>query len=388
MAPRLYRSLFAFLLLALPGSGRADPAKLWSFKADKGFVDEPMAFSADDSRFAYIHTDAAEFAKVVVLRTDSLKPEKELKLEDPSRVARQLAFTPDGTRLVLVWADGHSGAQSAAIYDLESGKLVGKKLGPATSAAITTCGDEQCLALTTSKTTPQGVATHSVTAFRTKDAKRLGAGTATVQADQTLKSPPVRLLYFEPGNLVLVGSEKGKFDKKRDIRLPDRVVRWSLLTRKELPAEQPKELLEWTKAINMRPNHPGQQRFVQVSEDLKQLLLVGQDNAIAKVSVPVTWKLYEPKSLIQTESWDGKALLFSLTIDPVNPDAVRRKKADKERLDLYRITDGTKVSPLGRVDTGKRGFLWVVGSRHFSYLRRLKGFGRGGSEVELHKIEK
>ena len=42
-------------------------------------------------------------------------------------------------------------------------------------------------------------------------------------------------------------------------------------------------------------------------------------NNLGSVKTPVAWKLYEPKSLVQAESWDGQQLHFSLTIDPVNP---------------------------------------------------------------------
>ena len=71
--------------------------------------------------------------------------------------------------------------------------------------------------------------------------------------------------------------------------------------------------------------------------------------------------------------------------------AVARKKADVERMDLYRIDESSsaatpRVIPLGRVVTGKRGFKWVVGKQHFAYLRKLKGFGRGGNALEIYPI--
>jgi len=386
----LRRSLLGVVVLALgplaaPSQAGADPGKVWSFKADRGFIDDPVAFSGDDALFAFVHTDAAEFLTLTVIKTAGYSKQAELKLEDPTRVPKALAFVPGGGKLVMVWADGHSGAHSAGLYDLSSGKLL-KKVGPATSAVFCDANGEPVVSLISTKADQKGGSQHSVTAYRLRDLSRVGAGSVAIQADQTLARPPLRLLYWEPGQLHLVGMMKGKYDKKRDIRLPDRAVRYSVLGRKEVWAEEPREVVEWTKATNMRPNHPGQYRFLQVSEDLKQLEYVDRQNALGHLTTPIKWGLYEPKSLVQAESWDGKTLYFSMTIDPVNADAVRKKKADKERMDLYRLDSGPKATPLGQVPTEKRRFHWTVGARHFAYLHKLKGFGRGGTQVELYQL--
>lgn len=372
-------------LWGLAGASQAESSRVWSFKPDKGFVDDPLAFSGDDARFAFIHTDSAEFLSLVVMKTEGFAREVEIKIEDATRVPKQLAFTPDGTHLVFIWSDGRTGSQAAALYEVPSGKLL-KSVGPATSAAYADCGTEPCLTLDAVKTTAQGAATHAITAFRTTDFKRIGAGVVQLGPDQLMKKPPVRLLYWEPGQLSLVGMKKGDYDRKRDVRLPEQAVRYAVLSKRESWGQEPKDLMEWAKTTGMRPAHPGQYRFVHVSDDLKELLLVDRDNGLSRVTLPVRWVLYEPKSLEQSEPWDGKTLYFSMTVDPVNAEAVKRKKADKERMDLYRLDSGAKVTPLGQVQTGQRKFRWTVGSRHFSYLRKLKGFSRGGNELELYKI--
>lgn len=365
----------------------ANAKKAWSTKADKGFIDDAMAFGGEnDARFAFIATDAAQLLTIQVMKTAGFTKEAEVKVEPPNVVPKAMAFVGDGSKLVLLYQDGGSGQQGALLYELPSGKLL-RKTPTAGTATLTVLKNEAVVSLVSSRTDAKNATTHSVQAFRAADLKKVGAGTVAIGADQTLKQPPLRLLYFEPGHLSLVGMMKGKYDKKRDLRLPERAVRWSVLTRKELWSAEPKEVLLWVKATNMRPNHPGQLRFLQVSDDLKTLQTVDGDNELGQVSLPVPWKLYEPKSLEQAESWDGKTLWFSMTIDPVNADAVRRKKADKERVDLYRLDPGPKAVPLGQVLTDKRKFRWTVGgARFFAYLRKLKGFGRGGSELEVHEI--
>jgi len=373
----------SLLAAGAAGDARGDSAKLWSVKPDKGFIDDPMAFDANEGRFAYIHTDSATFLKIVVLRTSDFKPELEINVKEVTLVPKSLVFSPDGRRLVMLWMDGYKGTRGAMLFDLPSGKLL-KKVGPATEASVILHRGKQVVALAQTQTSAAGANTYAVTAYSTDRFRRVSAGRTTVQADLMVKPPGVRLIYWEPGHATLVGMQKGKYDRKRDIRLPERGVRYDLLQRKVVWSEEPKDVVAWTKATTMRPNHPGQYRFLEVTDDLKGLHYVDLDNNLGSVTTPVEWKIYEPKSLEQAESWDGKTLYFSMTVDPVNPDAVRRKKADQERMDLYRLDPGPKATPLGQVLTQKRRFGWEGGRRFFSYLVKLKGFGRGGKEIRVY----
>ena len=378
--------LVAVTLSLLCTAAVAESKKVWSFKPDKGFVDDPMAFDAKDAHFAYVHTDMASFLKVVVLKTAGFKPYKELVLTDTDIAPRRLAFTPDSKRLVLIFKDA-KGTRGAMFFDLEKGKMV-KRLGPADHAEMVSYKDQQCLSLTRIKADRRGNKHHSVEVYRTSDLKRVARARITIQADGTLKRPSIRLRYWEPGHLSLVGARRGKYDKKRDIRLPDVAVRYDVLTKKETWQYTPKKLMEWSLALNtLRPSNKKRFRFLSVSDDLNKLYYVGRNNLLHTITLPVKWVLYEPKSLVHAETGDGKTLYFSMTIDPVNKLAVARKKADKERMDLYRLDAGPKARPLGQVLTGKRRFTWKVGQGHFSYLRKLKGFGRGGNEVTIYKMD-
>jgi hypothetical protein len=376
-------AVVAMLLSSTPVHGES--RRLWRFKPDKGFVGDAMAFDASESQFAYIHTDSAQFLNIVVLGTSDWKPIATLKVEDPATIPKALAFTPDGKRIVLLWMDGYKGTRGAMLFDVAGKKLL-KKVGPGNHAAIITHKGAQVVALTTTKTDRKGGNSYTVTAYRTTDFRRAAGGKVYVEADLQLRRPKIRLLYWEPGHASLVGMQKGKYDRKRDIRLPEQGTRYDLLLRKVTWSEEPKEVVAWTKATTMRPNHPNQFRFLEVSDDYKTIHYVDKNNNLGVVKTPVKWSLYEARSLVQRETWDGETLHWSVTIDPVNPDAVRRKKADKERCDLYRLDPGPRATPLGQVLTRKRKFTWTAGKRFFSYLYKLKGFGRGGKEVAVFKV--
>ena len=52
-------ALLVAAALLLSSAAEAESKKVWTFKPDKGFVDDPMAFDAKDAHFAYVHTDMA-----------------------------------------------------------------------------------------------------------------------------------------------------------------------------------------------------------------------------------------------------------------------------------------------------------------------------------------
>ena len=171
-------------------------------------------------------------------------------------------------------------------------------------------------------------------------------------------------------------------------------LRYNLLLKKETWAEAPKDLPAWELAMKMRPNHEGQLRYLEVSGDLKKLYYVDEKNGLAELQGKVPWAVYDHESLKQWEAWDRQTLYFSFTVDPVNPAAVARKKEDTERVDIYSIDRSGAVKLVGRADTGrKKGrasvtkFGWSMGGAYFSYLKKLKGFARGGKTLLIYKTE-
>jgi hypothetical protein len=381
---------FATLLATTPALAQRITFKKikpqWSFTPEKGFVDDAMAFDGPGKRFAYIHSDSATFLDIIVIGVGDWKQQLKISVPGATKVPAALAFSADGTRLVFIWADTRTGKQGLELFDLaKNGKLL-KSVKDATKISLVPFRGQQVLSVANEKQDKRGNVRISVTLHRLKDLKRIKRAKMKVGVDTRIKRPPLRVLYWERGHLSLVGMRKGKYDRKRDVRLPDIAVRWGLFERKQLWAQEPKDLVKWNRALSFRNTHSGAHRFVHVGESLKTLFLVDRQNQLTSIKTPVKWRLYETRSLKQRESWDGKTLHFSMTIDPVNPEAVARKKADKERADIYHVDASGKIKSIGRIFTGKRRFGWVVGQGRFAYLRKLKGFGRGGKSVEIHAV--
>ncbi len=364
---------------------------LWTYKPDKGFVDDPIAFSPDGEMLVYFHTDSATFTKMVLVKmSEAFKVTRVIDLADANMVPRRVAFTPNSKRVVLIWMDGYKGTLAATTYSVATGKP-GKTYGPTNYTELVRVRGKQVIALTTLKELRKGGAWHRTTFINTEDGKKVTFLKTKVKADFTLPEPPVRVISWEPGHRSFIGLRPGKYDKKKDIRLPDVGLRYNLLQQKEVWAEAPKDLPAWELAIKMRPGHEGQMRYMEVSGDLKKLYYVDEKNGLVELQGKVPWAKYDHESLKQWESWDRQTLFFSLTVDPVNPAAVARKKEDPERVDIYALNRAGDLKLLGKVMTGrKKGratitkFGWSVGAKNFAYLKKLKGFARGGKELQIY----
>lgn len=377
-------SFFVLLILADPTPAEAKP--LWKHVPEKGFVDDAIAFSDDGARMAFMLSDSATFMEIAILELSSKKIIKRLPMGAVTRVPKALHFVGDSA-LLLLWSDSQKGDHGADLIWLD-GKKKTKQIKGATHLQLVKYEGAKVLAAAYRRDKKSGAYKVRVQIHRLTDLRRTRAKSVAVRADATIKRPALRVLYWGPGMINLVGLKRGKYDKKRDIRLPDVAVWYDVLRGKEVSTFTPQKLIKWNHALEMREKHPHQRRFLHVDRNFKPLYLADERNTLVEIKTPVAWRLYEPKSLVQRESIDGKELIFSMTIDPVNPDAVARKKADKERADLYRVGPGGKALPLGKVFTDKRRFTWVTGKGHFAYLRKLKGFGRGGKSLELHAIGK
>ena len=95
---------------------------------------------------------------------------------------------------------------------------------------------------------------------------------------------------------------------------------------------------------------------------------------------------YDPKSMQSFVNADGTGWL-ALKVDPVNADAVARKRADPEYLDIFKIAADGKATRKARVlAKGVRHRLGVAGEQRFSLVERNAGFERGGKSVTLYQL--
>jgi hypothetical protein len=132
--------------------------------------------------------------------------------------------------------------------------------------------------------------------------------------------------------------------------------------------------------------HSNESQFLAVSRDLKSLELLSQERH-QPIALAQPFAHYDPKSL-QYQATDDGVFFFTLKIDPVNAEAVARKKADPEYLDLYeyRIGDKKATRRARILMTSKRSISWRTTGEYWVLVPRLMGFSRGGKELQIYKL--
>src|SRR5262249_11421760 len=134
------------------------------------------------------------------------------------------------------------------------------------------------------------------------------------------------------------GVKGGAWVKKENQRSPDTEASFDLIANKFVADKPIPDLFEQRKRFQVMAGADGQLDFVRAAWD-NQPLQLWRDGKPAPLTLDQPLASYDPKSLQATVLPDGSGWL-ALKIDPVNADAVARKKADSEYLDIFRITDG------------------------------------------------
>jgi hypothetical protein len=137
--------------------------------------------------------------------------------------------------------------------------------------------------------------------------------------------------------------------------------------------------------------------------------LVDERGLIHPVVLPGNPRVYDRQSLVVGDHDAPGRLTFSLLIDPVNPDAVARKKADAPFLDVFELH--TDNLPTGRspepptaarpalaavpslrpalrahVPVTDRPVVWTRRQDTLAILTRFKSFARGGDRVDVLRL--
>ena len=83
-------------------------------------------------------------------------------------------------------------------------------------------------------------------------------------------------------------------------------------------------------------------------------------------------------------------MVFSLTVDPVNEEAVAAKRADPDIIDFCALNPqdaNPTVTKLLSLPGHKRPAAWVIAPvGRLAILRKHKNFPRGGTQVEVYDV--
>jgi len=359
-------------------------------KPEKGFIDDPLAIDGASARLALLRTDSASFALVEIVDLNTGKTRRAFAAGNPQQLFDRVLFAGgDDLGIVLLTRDSVTSRRSAQYFGPD-GRPMGM-VGPVTDFGTTTREGVPYLVSWDRRTAASGQTTYTVAQYKLEGLAKVGKPRAyVINKDGTLAQPALKIVTWQDGYAQIVGERPGAYDKKKDARQPSKAAVLDALGGEIVSEAEIGDVLGWTVASQMRRTRLNRTLLPVITDEqdgIQVIDAVGHRTPL-KLGTPV--QNYERKSLLEQEDPAGKALFFSLSLDPLNPDALGRKKADKPYLDLYRVPmegkapESTRVL---RVGLDERPVTWVVGGRYVALLRKHKSFSRGGNEIEGYLLK-
>lgn len=407
------------------GSSPPDAMKArWSVTADDGFFDDAWALDAAGKRLAVVQTDRDNFQHLQIFQLDSTeaRPVAKFDLPPPARALIAISFLPAGAGLVMV--SGTPDAQVIEAVD-ETGKPLGKA-GPVSSFAFTTrpgpasgtgsggggdsraggagTGARHLMVTLDRRAGRNGEMSYVVTALRLPDLKAADrARTHQVRADGLLRAAPLVPVGFFDGFSKLLAERPGWYDKKKDVRQPDGQSVLDLLSGKIVADGPIEDVYGWARTKRLRREYPNRTAFVQVADptalvgpspaeprnQAAGIELVDPAGRLVPLPLAVPFRLYDRLTLKDQEGPEPGTIHFGIQVDPVNPDAVARKKADPAFLDLYTVSFDRPAAASrwrARVALDAQPAVWSMAGDHLVVLRRFRSFARGGNRVDVYDL--
>lgn len=341
-----------------------------------GFVDDVA--TADADTFIYVVSDGVAQAAlhVVTLAT------KEEAVVDISTITLQpVALQMVGKRVLVVGSN--DGKQVAALVEL-AGKKAGStiyQVAPADNITPIVRDGKPRLAVRRMTTTGDSTK-HSVDILAIENGKRVQAGKGiTLDGTGMEKKLEFRVNHWSDGWTKAYGIKAGEWDRKEDQKAPDQEATFDLVTGK-LDKQKITDLFDQKKRFGTLADAGGKLDFVRVANNGASLEYwrAGKMRALE-----LDQKLtdYDPKSLQAFVAADGSGWL-ALKVDPVNAEAVARKRADPEYLDVFKISADGKATRKARIlAKGIRHRFGVAGDR-FWVIERNASIERGGKTITLY----
>ena len=352
--------------------------------AEGDFIDDPFALSDDGTRIAWITTDGATHSRVHLAAVGSAGAKGSARDFAYSSITPERVDFLDAERVIVIERNPETGMARGQVYGPSGAAR--DKFGPATDIALAVVGGTPAIVTYTKSGTR--TFTHTLATYRRDNLRPLAKKVLVENGEGRVTVPggAAKPLFFEDGYAVLVAQKEGAYDKAHDIRKPDAEARVEVFSGKLVTEREIKDVVAFAELQLIRKRHQNERNFVRFSDDLKRFELVDADDVITELQTPRPLGKYDPQTLAFQSAGRG-ALDVSLTVDPVNPEAVKAQKADKDWLDVYHLdVKERKLTEVARVDGQKRATAWRLAGGRLGVLRKHKGFGRGGEELEIFDV--
>jgi hypothetical protein len=372
----MHRLALSLALLAAPVAvvHAQTPTPVASYSpGSAAFIDDAFALRDDGKSIVFVTTDGAAPATLHIAEVGGAQR------ETPGLPPSTAALYWLGPERVL--AVSRDARLTGVVYNTKGASK--EKLGPAEAVVLATVAGKP--AVVAFARTEKRVVDYALTAYDRDTWKVLAKKALHGDGAGRIAHPagPFKPLWWSTGYVELATLKAGEFDKARDMRRPDRFARLDVFGNKLRDEQEIEDVLEFARVSRLHAGHDGEEAFVHLSEDHHKLLLT--DGLVEnEITLPRGLHLYEPDS-IAYQVLDADRVAVSLTIDPVNPEALKRQKADPDDLDIYLVDRHTRAATLAlRLSGQGRPSAWRIAGGRIAVLRKSKGFNRGGVALEVY----
>ena len=383
---------FALCMAALPAEVEAKSKRSQiHVKVKKGYIDSHFAVSQDGKHVAYLHVLTNKKAYLVIsrIKTRGVKQRSRVNIAKHTIMPETLKFVGKGRHLFLTWRANPAkpeGELAGALLDLNG--AVKKKIGPFEDVRFRKEAGSISV-ITYRQVAGRGMVSHRVKVHSFPSLKVKAQHRLVTDQARRLKKANMEIIYFKDDYLKAVGKIAGRYDRKKDIRLPDKEAIYDLVKKKVISERPIKDAIGWEKVRRFRQKHSAFDpvfHFGGTEENLK-LQLMRKDNV--KVNIPMGMNLvrFRQDSLDQRFLSRGKALV-ALTIDPQNPIILKQKRSEPERFHLFLIKDwkAPKVKQVLKLDSDNQALQWQYGKGAFAVMRLHRRWRLGSKSLEIHKM--
>ncbi len=356
--------------------------QLMKLPAATGFVDDVLAY--DNQHLAYVIADTSTKAELHVVQlgcTKCIELKQEIIVDLSPVTLRPTTLRLMGQRVFVVGAT-EDGNQVAALIELAQGASAPVyKLGPTAHISVVMRDGAPRVAVHKTTATKTGTR-HEVELVAIDTGKRVAAGKPFDLEDDTNKKLDFRVNHWADGYTRAVGLKGGEWNKKDNQRGPDSEATYDLVTGTYLETKAINNVVEQRKRYQVLAD-VGQSDFVRMTWD-NQAVQIWNRGMPRSIELDQPIAMYDVSTLQGVVHADGTAWV-ALKIDPVNPDAVARKKADPEYLDIFKVGADGKGVRKARLPAKNLRFKFGTFDQYFWILERSTGFDRGGRAVTIYQ---
>ena len=337
----LVATALSLLLLGAGGleaAGKGDPKPIEPTQTLKpkgttggleGYFDDVFGLDLAGKMLAVIRTDGATFAKLEIYEVATAKLTTSFDLPGTPLLPASLEPLPDGNGAVLVARERPDDAAPVFAFGFASGKPM-VKVGPAAGFERPPADGtpRASLLIGVDRKLGKGAeATYTLTPYTLAGLAAYGKPkTHKIDAAGQLASPPVRFVGFFDGYTRILGERPGAYDKSADVRKPPRKVVVDALSgkvltegeitrRARLGCEQP------APAPAPRPNGLRRAQSGRFRRRCRR-----RDGQAATGDAARAVPAVRHQVAARRGGAGAGRLTFGLGVDPLNPEAIKRKR--------------------------------------------------------------